>query len=220
MGTGAAPHTLGEIRGLLGPHREESLCHNGGSLKRVRIVYRTPFRRSFRFPSTHEARDKDFARDWFVTHHVDSASRSLVVRVRNRACAVPLAHVIETMRPLPIEAIAGMPPFVLGVSIIRGAPTPVVDLGTILGTPGNLAERFVTLRLGERQVALSVSAVLGVWELDASKIHELPPLLQGASREAIEAIGTLDEEMLMVLREGWELPDEVWQALSPQEVAR
>jgi purine-binding chemotaxis protein CheW len=155
-----------------------------------------------------------------VTHHVDSASRSLVVRVHRRACAVPLVHVIETMRPLPIEAIAGMPPFVLGASIIRGAPTPVVDLGTILGTPENLAERFVTLRLGERQVALSVSAVLGVWELDASKIQELPPLLQGASNEVIEGIGTLDEEMLMVLREGWELPDEVWQALSPQELAR
>ena len=154
-----------------------------------------------------------------MTHHADTASRSLVVRVHTRSCAVPLVHVIEIMRPLPIEPIASMPPFVLGVSVIRGVPTPVVDLGFILGTPGSLAERFVTLRFGARQVALSVTMVLGVCELDASKIQALPPLLQGTSNDVIEAIGTLDDEMLMVLREGWELPDDVWQALSPQELA-
>jgi purine-binding chemotaxis protein CheW len=93
-----------------------------------------------------------------MTQHADGVSRSLVVRVQTRACAVSLTHVIEIMRPLPIEAIAGMPPFVLGVSIIRGTPTPVVDLGLILGAPGSGAERFVTLRLGQRQVALSVGS--------------------------------------------------------------
>jgi purine-binding chemotaxis protein CheW len=129
-------------------------------------------------------------------------------------------HVTETMRPLPIEPIAGMSPFVRGVSIIRGLPTPVVDLGIVLGAPESPAERFVMLRFGERQVALSVSVVLGVFELDAANIQALPPLLQRASNEAVEAIGTLDAEMLMVLRRGWELPDEVWQAVSPQELAR
>ena len=77
-----------------------------------------------------------------------SGSQTLVVRVCTRLCAVPLAHVVETMRPLPVERIAGMPSFVRGVSIIRGVPTPVVDLGVVLGTPGEAAERFVTLRLG------------------------------------------------------------------------
>jgi purine-binding chemotaxis protein CheW len=45
-------------------------------------------------------------------------SRSLVVRVCARLCVVPLAHVVETMRPLPVERIAGTPSFVRGVSII------------------------------------------------------------------------------------------------------
>ena len=123
------------------------------------------------------------------------------------------------MRPLPVEPIAGMPSFVRGVSIIRGVLTPVVDLGDILGTSGGCAERFVTLRLGDRQVAISVGAVLGVRDLDLSKIPGLPPLLQGVSQDVIETMGTLDEEILMVLRAGWELPGEVWQALAIQEVA-
>jgi len=122
------------------------------------------------------------------------------------------------MRPLPVEPISGVPSFVQGISIIRGIPTPVVDLGSVLGSPSERAERFVTVRAGDKQVALSVNAVLGVRDLDTiMTIRELPPLLQRASKDTVETIGTLDEQVLMVLRTGWELPDEVWQALTAQE---
>jgi purine-binding chemotaxis protein CheW len=151
--------------------------------------------------------------------HVVRERRNLVVRVQTRVCAMPLLHVVETMRPLPVESIAGMPPFVRGVSIIRGVPTPVVDLGAVLGAPGGAAERIVTLRLGDRQVALCVDAVLGVRDLDLAALQELPPLLRGASTDVIEAIGTLDQRFLMVLRAGWALPDEAWQALAAQQLA-
>jgi len=85
--------------------------------------------------------------------------------------------------------------------------------------PNCVANRFVTLRLGDRQVALSVDSVLGVRELDASKISGLPPLLRESSKDVIDTMGTLDEQLLVVLCAGWELPDEVWLALSAQEVA-
>ena len=144
--------------------------------------------------------------------------KALIVGLKGCVCAVPLTHVIETMRPLPVEPISGVPSFVQGISIIRGIPTPVVDLGAVLGAPSKRAERFVTLRVGDRQVALSVNAVLGVRDLDTIlTIRELPPLLQRASNEVVETIGTLDKQVLMVLRTGWELPDEVWETLRAQE---
>jgi purine-binding chemotaxis protein CheW len=152
-----------------------------------------------------------------MVDHTAAATRNLLVRVQTRVCAVPLMHVVETMRPLPVESLAGMPTFVRGISIIRGVPTPVVDLGAVLGAQGGAPERLVTLRLGDRQVALSVDGVLGVCDLDQTAIQELPPLLRGASTDVIEAIGMLDEQFLMVLRAGWELPDEVWQALTVRE---
>ncbi len=154
-----------------------------------------------------------------MSHHADSGSRTLVVRAQSYFCALPLIHVVETMRALPIEPVAGMPPFVRGVSIVRGQPTPVVDLAVLLGMPPGAAERFVTLRVSERQVALAVTAVLGVRDLNPKTIRDLPPLLQGTSSEMIEAIGTLDQHILVILRTGWELPNEVWQALTAQEVA-
>jgi purine-binding chemotaxis protein CheW len=145
-------------------------------------------------------------------------SKALIVGLESCLCAVPLTHVIETMRPLPVEPISGVPSFVKGISIIRGIPTPVVDLGAVLGSPGERAERFVTLRVGDRQVALAVNAVLGVRDLATlTTIRELPPLLQRASKDVVETIGRLDEQVLMVLRAGWELPDEVWQGLTAQE---
>ncbi len=144
--------------------------------------------------------------------------KALIVGLKSCVCALQLAHVIETMRPLPVEPISGVPSFVQGISIIRGIPTPVVDLGSVLGSPSERAERFVTVRAGDKQVALSVNAVLGVRDLDTiMTIRELPPLLQRASKDTVETIGTLDEQVLMVLRTGWELPDEVWQALTAQE---
>jgi purine-binding chemotaxis protein CheW len=146
-------------------------------------------------------------------------SRALLVRVKGRLCALPLNHVMEIMRPLPVEPIFSVPSFVQGISLIRGIPTPVVDLGALLGMPNAVADRFVTLRVGERQVALSVDYVFGVRELDVSKIGELPPLLHGASKDVVEAMGTLDEQILVVLSAGWELPDEVWQSMTAQEVA-
>jgi purine-binding chemotaxis protein CheW len=149
-----------------------------------------------------------------------SGSRVLVLEVESRACAVPLSHVVETMRPLPIDPIAGMPPFVRGLSVIRGAPTPVVDLGALLGTPARAAERFVTLRVGDRRVALSVGAVLGIRELDASTIPSLPPLLKNAEQGAVEAIGTLDAELLIILRAGWLLGGDVWQAIEPPKAGQ
>src|SRR5271168_960098 len=144
--------------------------------------------------------------------------KALIVRLESCICAVPLTYVIETMRPLPIESISGVPSFVRGISIIRGIPTPVVDLGAVLGSPSEHAGRFVTLRVGDKQVALSVNAVLGVRDLGGLlTMAALPPLLQRASQDVIETIGTLDQQVLLILREGWELPDEVWQALTAQE---
>lgn len=147
-------------------------------------------------------------------------NRVLLIGLKSRTCAFPLGQVIETMRPLPVEALADAPPFVKGVAIIRGVPTPVVDLGVVLGAPGESPQRFVTIRSGQRQVALSVNAVLGVHDLDSTTaLGELPPLLQNASQEFVAMIGTLDEKLLWVLRSGWELPDKVWRAMTVEEKA-
>jgi purine-binding chemotaxis protein CheW len=138
----------------------------------------------------------------------------LLCRVRARLCALPLEHVAETMRPLPIESLAGGPGFVSGLSVIRGLPIPVVDAGAVLGMrePAR-PTRFVTLKAGGKPVAVAVEEVLGIRELASASLRELPPLLREAGSEVVSAVGTLDAELLMVLQTARLVPESVWQAL-------
>ena len=145
-----------------------------------------------------------------------AVSQSLDCRVGNRLCAIPLTHVIEIMRPLPIEVFAGPPLFVEGLSIIRGKPVPVVDVGKLLGDPQAPAGRFVTLRAADRSVALAVEGVLGVFALGNVAIGDLPPLLRDAGAEAISAMGVLDEELLVVLSHARIVPEELLAAMSAE----
>ena len=112
-----------------------------------------------------------------MSQQPSAAVKTLIVRAQAYLCALPLALVVETMRPLPVEPLASVPPFVRGMSIVRGEPTPVIDLAMLLGATRELPWRFVTIRIGEKQVALSVGAVAGVFDLDPHVMDRLPPLL-------------------------------------------
>ena len=140
----------------------------------------------------------------------EAAHRVLAVRAGARMLALPIESVVETMRPLPVEPLAGAPSFVLGLAVIRGAAIPVVDVAELLGGAGETPGRFVTLRLGARRIALAVEAVLGLAALEPATLSRLPPLLDGAARGAVDSIGLLDAQLVLVLRAARVLPDEVW----------
>jgi purine-binding chemotaxis protein CheW len=139
----------------------------------------------------------------------------LICRVGSRLCGLPLAHVVETMRPLPVEPLAHLPSFIDGVSIIRGRPIPVLDARRLLGEGGEpgARTRFVTLELAERSAALSVDAVLGVRDIAVAELEQLPPLLRDAQNDLVAALGTLDHELLIVLERSRLLPEAVWAAI-------
>ena len=131
--------------------------------------------------------------------HDAEAGLSLVCRVRTRLCALPLGCVVETMRPLPVEPLAGAPAFVRGLALIRGVPLPVVDAARLLGDPEEPCGRFVVVDTGSRRVALAFGSVLGVRALAATTLHPPAPLLGEAHAEVVAAIGRLDSELLLVL---------------------
>ena len=151
----------------------------------------------------------------------DPARAALLCRVGTRVYAIRLEQVVETLRPLPIEPLAGVPPFVLGLSILRGTPVPVVDLAGLLGATSSVrSARFVAVRAGERQALLAVEGVAGVVGLPERTLDALPPLLRDMSAQAVEAVGSLDEGMLFVLQAGRIVPDSVWKSVDEQDGRR
>jgi chemotaxis signal transduction protein len=126
---------------------------------------------------------------------------------------LPLAHVIEIFRPLPIQAVGEAPAFVMGLSRVRGLPVPVIDLNLLLGQePEEDAKRFVHLQVSERRLALAVDEVLGLHEVPESASEELPPLLAAGS-PAVKALASLDGALLLLLGHVYFFPPEWVQVL-------
>lgn len=138
---------------------------------------------------------------------------SLLCRVGDLMCALPLEHVEEAMRPLAVEVIGGLPSFIRGLAIVRGAPIPVIDASSLLGRGTSHPSRFVTVKTGSRRIALAVDAVVGVVEIPRGSLDALPLLFQDASLDVISAIGTLDADLLLVLRTARLVSEELWAVL-------
>lgn len=124
----------------------------------------------------------------------------LIARVGTLACAIPVEHVVETMRPLPVEPLGRGPAYVRGLAVIRGVPTIVIDLAVLLGTTSASASaRYVLVRTGERVAALLVDAVDSISALSKNDIAALPPLARSAAGDVIGAIGAVDAGLVVVL---------------------
>ncbi len=126
----------------------------------------------------------------------------LVCRVGSRLCGIPLVYVVEIMRPLPLEPLKEMPPFVVGLTLLRGRPTPVVDGRWLFGgseARSSSAGRSITLAVGQRRVALLVDDIVHIRPLASVQLDELPPLLQKGGDDAV-SLGRLDSELLLVLQ--------------------
>lgn len=145
-----------------------------------------------------------------------ASSRLLVLRVGSQLCGVPVAYVLETCRPLPVESLPNAPAFVAGVALLRGRATPVVDGRRLLGHASEgKAARFIALKFGaddSRVVALTVDAVIGVREVKAEQLESLPGVLS-ADQPLLQALGTLDSELLFLIEHARLLPDALWAEL-------
>ncbi len=150
----------------------------------------------------------------------NEAKLSLLCRIRSHLCAVPLEYVAETMRPMPVTPLAGSPPFVRGMSVIRGTAIPVVDAGSLLGSVAPASPtRFITLKTEGKHVALAVEEVIGIRSLAAVAAKDLPPLLRSANADLVCAVGMLDRELLLVLQTARIVPDSVWQSMQAARIA-
>jgi purine-binding chemotaxis protein CheW len=133
----------------------------------------------------------------------------LLCRAGAVVCALAVEHVVEIMRLLPIERIAGAPKYVRGLSVIRGTPVPVVDLGLIISDRAPPATRLIAVRTATRTLALAVEAVTGISSVAADGFAQLPPLLRDAAADTVSAIAARDGELIIFLRAARLVPEQV-----------
>jgi purine-binding chemotaxis protein CheW len=138
-----------------------------------------------------------------------AALQCLLCQVDSSYLALPITQVSEVTRPLSVTRLPDAPSWVIGVCILRGEVTPVVDVRRLLaGTAADGGEsvpaaplvgrgRWVVLRIDDRRVVLAVDTVLRAHSLPADASRDVPPLV--AATPIFSALGTLDSKLLMVL---------------------
>lgn len=130
----------------------------------------------------------------------------LVCMIGSHRFALPTAEVVETMRPLPVETVMGAPPLVRGLSVIRGVPAIVIDSALLFGETAESCGRLVTARAGDRTVAFTADAVLGLEVIAQSELERMPPLI-GAD-DAIAAMASRDPGLVFLLNTARIVPDD------------
>ncbi|WP_327004104.1 chemotaxis protein CheW [Dactylosporangium sp. NBC_01737] len=126
---------------------------------------------------------------------------SLVFGVGDLLCAIALRDVVETIRPLPVQPLAGTADILLGVSVIRGLAVPVVDTARLLGVGAERPSRFVTTRTGRGTLAYATGPVVGVLPVEPDDSRPPPPMLAAAATRLVAAVGVLDSRPLLFLRD-------------------
>jgi purine-binding chemotaxis protein CheW len=139
-----------------------------------------------------------------------SGGMSLVFRAGTMLCALRLDEAIETMRPLAVQPLAGAPAHIRGISIMRGTPTPVIDVARLLGGRDAPVSRFIAVRTDRGPIAFATGAVLGIRSTAADSPQYAIPLLGAAPSHLVASVGTVDTEPLFLLQSMRLVPDEVW----------
>jgi purine-binding chemotaxis protein CheW len=71
-----------------------------------------------------------------------------------------------------------------------------------------------------RVVALFVESVVGIRELSGTAYEALPPLLHNSNADLIEAVGTMDSHLLIVLRVSRLAEEDIWKEMERREAGQ
>jgi purine-binding chemotaxis protein CheW len=124
----------------------------------------------------------------------------LIVRAGALRCALPLSQVREVMRLLPIKAADGLLPGVLGATVVRGNPLPVVGLPQLLKQSSANVSRFVVVTTLGRECVLAVDHVEAISSLEEAEWQRMPNLLQQIS--SADEIAAVDRDLIVTLDMG------------------
>ena len=116
--------------------------------------------------------------------------------------AVPLAAVVEVVRPVWVTPVPEAPEHMLGMIRFRHAVVPVFDLRARFGpaTPGFLyMNRFLIVRIGDRSIALVVDEVIDLVEFGEADVHGRDAFTETTLPPMVSAVLTLESRLVALL---------------------
>ncbi len=132
----------------------------------------------------------------------DAESAWVAFRLDNEEYGFPIENVREILRVEEITRVPQAPPFIRGVTNVRGKILPVVEIRTRLGlaplvpTP---AARIVVLEVGPRSLGLLVDGNVRVAKVRASQVEPPPEEIVSARTDYVAGVAKREEGLLVLL---------------------
>ncbi|WNN54727.1 chemotaxis protein CheW (plasmid) [Hafnia alvei] len=126
----------------------------------------------------------------------------LVFRLGSEEYGIEILKVQEIRGYDRVTRIANTPNFIAGVTNLRGAIVPIVDLRVKFQLPFaefNENTVVIVLNLGARIVGIVVDGVSDVLSLNAEQIKPAPDFTVTLSSEYLLGLGALDDRMLILV---------------------
>ncbi len=126
-----------------------------------------------------------------------TSTRVCLLTLGGDVYAVDLRNVREVFEVDAITPVPGMPPALVGVTNVRGAVIPVMDLRLVLGvsTAGPAPQYAVIIKHGNHQVGVLVERVPEIRTVQTEQFLPTPSGVAGGAKPFLTAVLRLDDRM-------------------------
>ncbi|MFP5221293.1 MAG: chemotaxis protein CheW [Acidobacteriota bacterium] len=128
--------------------------------------------------------------------------RLVSFHVSDQVFAVPIMLVQEVLRAVPATKLPAAPPFLAGVTNLRGRVTPLVDLARLLGIPvgPDHEDRFlIVCRVHDMQIGLLVRAIDTMYKAPRGDIEWNIEAQVGVSADLMAGLLKADDRLIKIL---------------------
>jgi len=128
--------------------------------------------------------------------------RLVSFHVSDQVFAVPIMLVQEVLRAVPATKLPAAPPFLAGVTNLRGRVTPLVDLARLLGIPvgQDHEDRFlIVCRVHDMQIGLLVRAIDTMYKAPRGDIEWNIEAQVGVSADLMAGLLKADDRLIKIL---------------------
>ncbi|MFZ5808167.1 MAG: chemotaxis protein CheW [Chloroflexota bacterium] len=129
-------------------------------------------------------------------------SQIVIFELSGEQYGVDINAVESIVQMLPITHVPQAPPFVRGVTNLRGRVLPVLDLCQRFGAvplAGGKDQRIVVIHSGEIEAGIVVDGVSEVETIDSTQVEPPPALTRTAASGFVHGIVKLGERIVILL---------------------
>lgn len=126
----------------------------------------------------------------------------VVFHLKEQTYGVDIATVYEIIRMENITRVPGTPPFVEGISNLRGRIIPVIDLCKRFGLEQSevtQSTRIIIVDLDGNTVGMIVDAVSEVLRFPTNVVEPPPPIVNGIGAEYLRGVALWDQRLIILL---------------------